>query len=104
MILIKMLKNIEFFQKSNLLCTSENLLTIAKNLQYQFCRKGEIVFENNTFGNTFYIIVSGSVSVLIPNKDDQGEIINDSMKEVCILKSGKCFGELALISQKPRFT
>ena len=102
-IILKMLKNIEFFQTSNLQGSNENLLTIAKNLNYQFCKKGEVVFEIHSFGNTFYIIIEGSVSVLIPNETNSRHNEKESINEVTILKSGQCFGELALISQKPMF-
>lgn len=55
----------------------------------------------DTIGDKFYIILSGSVSVHIKKEqDDISE--NPELKQVAIMPTGLSFGELALISNKPR--
>ena len=44
------------------------LNSLALNIRYQKCAKGDIVIEYESTGNTFYIIIKGSVTVFIPEK------------------------------------
>ncbi len=52
-----------------------------------------------TIGQTFYIILQGSVGVWIrvPNKRNE-----PVLTEVKVIEAGSSFGELALLSNKPR--
>jgi CRP-like cAMP-binding protein len=57
------------------------------------------VFKFGEFGKKFYIILEGSVSVIVPFVDEEG---NTNMITVAQLGSGVSFGELALIKDQPR--
>jgi CRP-like cAMP-binding protein len=50
-----------------------------------------------TKGTTFYIILKGSVAVMIPDWKNLGEL-----KEIAALKAGMSFGEMALLLDAPR--
>eukprot|EP00392_Amoebophrya_sp_AT5.2_P007020 g7032.t1 len=50
----------------------------------------EYVFELGDYGDTFYIIFSGSVGVLVPENEER-----TSWRTEVFLDQGKCFGELA---------
>ena len=56
---------------------------------------GEIIFSEGQVGKALYIVMSGSVSIL--KKCDSGE------KVLARLVPGSYFGELALVSESPRF-
>lgn len=60
-----MLKRIKFFQEREI--PSENYLLLAKALRYEFGRRGEIVFEKGSIGDTFYIILQGKVGKKNPS-------------------------------------
>lgn len=66
------LKKIKFFQEREI--PDKNYLDIAQCLTYIKLPQGAIVFEYGTFGDLFYIILKGSVSVLIPNKEKMEKI------------------------------
>ena len=89
-------------------------------LDYQFCSAGEVLFEKGksytysfstalcsagSIGNTFYIILKGSMGVIIEipkpaDEPDKPPILVPT--EVKVMEKGTSFGELALISRKPR--
>jgi cGMP-dependent protein kinase len=68
--------------------SSESVVAAMK--LYRFNSGGEVVFEQGSPGNNFYIIASGRVEVLI------------NRRRVKLLKSGDSFGELALLQNLPR--
>ena len=47
----------------------ENYKFIAERLSFEFYNSGEEVMKYGESGNTFYIIIKGLVSVLVPNKE-----------------------------------
>jgi CRP-like cAMP-binding protein len=58
--------------------------------------KGSIVCEAGDAGDLFYIILKGSVKVLVP--DEQSRVLIEST----VLLSGCAFGEFALVKNRPR--
>ena len=56
---------------------------------------GEIIFSEGDSGKALYIVMSGSVTIV--KKCDSGE------KLLASLSPGSYFGELALISESPRY-
>ena len=56
---------------------------------------GEIIFSEGDCGKALYIVMSGSVNIV--KKSGSGD------KVVAPLAPGSYFGELALISESPRF-
>ena len=66
---------------------SENTLeAIAKNMKKEKFNKGDKIIEEGTYGNTFYLISKGKVS------------ISKGGKPLRILEQGGCLGEKSLLS------
>ena len=66
---------------------SENTLeSIAKNMKKRKYNKGDIIIEEGTYGNTFYLISKGKVSIT-----KEGKYLRS-------LESGECLGEKSLLS------
>lgn len=55
------------------------------------------VFKIGDYGDKFFILVDGQVSILVPIGSSE-----QHLKEIMVLKSGSSFGDLALIEDKPR--
>lgn len=107
-------------------------LDIIKRLKYEFVPKHEIVFNMGEIGDRFYIILTGLVGIMVPtpksttntdnqNQEDDEESLHESdlddftrecslevrekikgYHEFVTLNDGKSFGEMALMSNKPR--
>ena len=60
---------------------------------------GQFVFQQGDAADYFYVIISGSVSVLMSSYRVSGR---EEMKQLAVLRAGEAFGELALISNQPR--
>ena len=65
--LINFLKNIEFFKNKTFLLLND-YFEIGNRLQFFKCQKTENVFNFGDFGEFFYIILKGSVSINVPNQ------------------------------------
>lgn len=60
--------------------------------------KDSVVFRIGDYGDRYYIILEGEVSVLIPiEQEGHTELIS-----INTLHQGQCFGEFALVNDKPR--
>jgi cGMP-dependent protein kinase 1 len=80
--------------------THEQKLSIGEVLEPITFQQNEHIIHQNDLGNIFYIIKSGSVICKdINNDNDQN---NTSKNEDLILEEGDYFGELALLTSKPR--
>lgn len=66
------LKQIKFFKEREI--PDKNYLDIAQSLTYLKLPQDRIVFEYGTIGDLFYIILKGSVRVLVPNKEKMKQI------------------------------
>lgn len=73
----------------------DELTDVVKNTTLQNFKKGEYIIHEGEQGDTFYIIKSGKVEVLRKNEDGEEEII-------AALYPDNFFGEMALLSDKPR--
>ncbi|WP_139490030.1 Crp/Fnr family transcriptional regulator [Brevibacillus dissolubilis] len=87
----ELLKNTSLFENLN---DSEltNIADIAIQRSYP---AGTELFKQGDSGDTFYVVISGSVKVFNITKDGQEKII-------AIFRSGQSFGEFALIDGEPR--
>lgn len=95
----------------------------AEEILDEFCQiltcevkqKGQTVFKYGSYGDKFYIIIGGTVSVHVPQKVEVTETIENEedmqethivnkrkLKEVVRLGAPNSFGDLALIDYKPR--
>lgn len=71
------------------------IMTLADSLAEEKFSDGSTIFSEGDEGNFFYIVKEGVV--LITKKDEGGED-----KEVLRCQEGQYFGEIALLSDKPR--
>ena len=67
--------------------SEQTLKLIAKNMKKQKYKPGEYIVEENTYGDTFYLISKGRVQIIKNN-----EIIRE-------LDNGDCFGENVLLTE-----
>ena len=66
---------------------SENTLeAIAKNMKKEKFNKGDVIIQEGTYGNTFYLISKGKVN------------ITKEGKSLRVLDAGECLGEKSLLS------
>ena len=66
---------------------SENTLeAIAKNMKKEKFNKGDKIIEEGTYGNTFYLISKGKVTIMTEGK------------ALRVLEKGECLGEKSLLS------
>ena len=70
--------------------TGEEVFQLAQIATEERFLKDEKVFQEGEPGDSMYSIIDGSVSVF------------NQKKEIAILKTGECFGEMALFDQEPR--
>jgi small-conductance mechanosensitive channel/CRP-like cAMP-binding protein len=73
----------------------EELVMLAEDLSHQLFAKGEAVCKQGDPGSTFYIVKSGSVSVIVRGGDGVEA-------EVARLGPGTYFGEMSLLTGDPR--
>lgn len=74
---------------------SQERYKIADALESVIYNPGDVVIRRGDVGENFYVIESGSVSVLCPDE-------NGTEREISVLNKGDYFGELALLNDKPR--
>ena len=97
--LVDSTKHIKFFTE---LMTSEGLdahRQCVQTMSYLSIKAGQFLFHAGEEGGCFYIILSGSVAVLAPFRKKEGKV---DFNLLTVLRGGDSFGELALISNKPR--
>ncbi|KAK9830455.1 hypothetical protein WJX72_011866 [[Myrmecia] bisecta] len=85
---------------------------ICRNAQYLRKNKDEVLFAQGAKGDAFYVILSGTVSLHIRDKDaaPPAEAINGEPQDVLatygpcvnVMQFGQSFGELALLHGMPR--
>lgn len=88
---LKWLRRISLFEKFD----DKTLRFCVEQFMIEEVTPDQLVFEENTIGNKFYIIVTGSV--LISKLTENGQ-----RKEIAILEDGDFFGEIALLHSVPR--
>ncbi|MDA1138261.1 MAG: peptidase domain-containing ABC transporter [Planctomycetota bacterium] len=74
--------------------TSKEVTAWLDQLEFEEFQEGDIVFRQGDQGDRFYIITSGKVDVVLESQG-QEEVI-------ATLREGEFFGELALLSDRPR--
>ena len=74
---------------------TEQLDPLAEKLRRRRYQRGEVVFHQDDAGDRMHIIVQGRVRISI-DSDDGRE------KDIALLGSGECFGEMALLDGSNR--
>jgi CRP-like cAMP-binding protein len=77
---IPKVKKIKFFKEQNL--NDEDLHTVCCQLEELELPAGKDVFKYGYYGDQFYIILSGQVSVLVPKKKTKGKKENLQKKVI----------------------
>ena len=88
---IELLKKIRLFEG----LTDDELRQVRRICQEEKTPKGTILFEEGTFGDKCYIVLTGEVRIskFIPGIGEEA---------LAVLKPGDYFGEMALIDDFPR--
>ncbi|CDW74956.1 UNKNOWN [Stylonychia lemnae] len=69
--MVPLIREIAFFKRMNI--QGPDLSQICHELKYEFYREGESVFRQGEYGDKFYIILKGEVSVKIPDPKRKNE-------------------------------
>lgn len=89
-------KNIPFFKQLISDYEERAHIECCMYLKYQMIEKNSTIFSEGDEGDLFYIVLKGTVKVLLPVSTKKSD------KDTTILTAGSSFGELALIKNKPR--
>ncbi len=89
--------NLSTFHRSPLFSTfsAEELLAVIRGLSLLTFEAGEIIVSENEPGDSLFVVASGSVRIYA--RDGAGH-----NNQVRMLEQGKFFGEISLLSGKPR--
>lgn len=90
MLVLQLLKSIPFFES----LTEDDHLSIIENIRLNYFPEGHTIFKEGDPGDMMFIIRSGKVKIF-QEKDDHERTIT-------VLSENEVFGEMALISDKPR--
>eukprot|EP00347_Sterkiella_histriomuscorum_P015778 403355716 len=77
--LAPMLKEIRFFKERGEIET-HHLIDLCQALRYEFCEAGKFVFKQGDYGDCFYVILRGRVSVLIQNSSKGSSKVGAQVK------------------------
>jgi len=76
-------------------CEEMELISLARICRHRHLPKGSVVFFQSDPGEAFYLVLSGSVVIMLNSQDGRELVINEA-------RSGDTFGELSLITGEPR--
>lgn len=90
---ISIIRNVDFFSELNEVEIDEvaNLFELAE------FNKGDIIFEEGTIGDCFYILIEGEVEI-IKKLDEDGS----TEAELRLFSPPEYFGEMSLVDESPR--
>ncbi|PHJ18179.1 cyclic nucleotide-binding domain-containing protein [Cystoisospora suis] len=71
--------------------------SLCGSLTYETYKPKQVIFRYRDYGDKYYIILSGRVSVQAPVTPS-----SETFQQIAILESGSGFGEMALMENKPR--
>lgn len=86
--------HLKLFQDLSAELSTEAHEQCCQQLHYQQASAGHFLFRQGDPGCQFYIILQGSCAVLAGDGKEY--------RQLTVLRQGECFGELALLSNKPR--
>lgn len=79
--------------------TDEEVARIASICQAMRVPSGRAVFSEGDNGDTLFVVLEGSVRVMINTRQADGSV---ALSTINTLFNGQCFGETALLSHAPR--
>ena len=91
MVTLEFLSNVPIFENLSL----EKLQPLGEKMRSRKYQRGEVVFHQDDPGDRMHIIVQGRVRISL-DSDDGRE------KDVALLQTGECFGEMALLDGSNR--
>lgn len=91
-LILGILKKIPLMQELN----EQDHREVIKHITLELFPAEHVIFSETDAGDSFYIIKSGMVRIFHPASSSEEE------KEVAMLGDNDFFGEMALISEKPR--
>ncbi len=86
-----LLKSLDFFS----IFTDEELNSFLEISEIKKYNAHQHIIRENTKGDFFYVIIRGTVNIIIKGR-------NDVKRTVTTLRKGDCFGEIAVILDQPR--
>jgi len=69
-VMLPIIREIAFFKNKNI--QGQDLVQICQEMKHAHYREGEAVFKQGEYGDKFYIILRGEVSVKIPDPKLKG--------------------------------
>jgi CRP/FNR family cyclic AMP-dependent transcriptional regulator len=81
--------------------TDVQLEMVASISQERRCRKGEVIFDENSASDEMYVVLRGRVDIQL-NPSLAGRAVSDpgsSMISIATMEQGQVFGEIALVDQ-----
>jgi CRP/FNR family transcriptional regulator, cyclic AMP receptor protein len=91
--ILKFLGSVRSFSK----LSESSLLLLARSGRFEHLAKGEILFFQSDPSESAYIVRNGKISIVLINPDGREMVINE-------MQTGEMFGELGLLTKKPRST
>ena len=91
--ILKFLGSVHAFSK----LSESSLLLLARSGRFEHLAKGEILFFQSDPSESAYTVRSGKISIVLTNSDGREMVINE-------MQAGEMFGELGLLTKKPRST
>ncbi len=90
--LLPILRKIPLFQELN----ENQHREIIKNIDSQYFKKDQVIFEKGDQADALYIIKAGKILVYRPNMAKQ------VAEEIAVLSENDFFGEMGLVTHEPR--
>jgi CRP-like cAMP-binding protein len=89
--MIQWLKKVSLFDNLN----DEQLENIMRISQRRSFAPGTVLFQEKEPGNTFYVILSGSIKIFTRSPSGEEKVLS-------VINAGESFGELSLLDGRPR--
>ncbi|NUM36421.1 MAG: cyclic nucleotide-binding domain-containing protein [Candidatus Brocadiae bacterium] len=90
--LLPILKKIPLFQELD----ENQHREIIKNIDTQYFKKDQVIFEKGDQANALYIIKSGKILIYQPG------LLKQVAEEIAFLSDNDFFGEMGLVTHEPR--
>jgi CRP-like cAMP-binding protein len=86
-----LVRKLDFFNEFN----DDELQSFLNVCAERTFENGEVIFEEGSIGDEFYIIIRGSVEILKETSSGERQLL-------AVIEDGSVFGEMSIIDQSPR--